>query len=165
VHRLAVITAVVIAAFAITAGQAIGAAPLKGEFDVQFPDTIDCAALDPAWAFNDDFVDFYHIRYQLWVDANGEPLREIDHVEHHSNDVNSVTGFTLHEHNHYTVVVDYVAGTFTLSGAINIAQRKGVGEVIQNAGHKVIDLATGEPLILRGPNKFGDADFCAAIAP
>ena len=92
-------------------------------------------------------------------------MRAIEHIEHHSNDVNSVTGFTLHEHNHYVVITDFMAGTVTINGAINIMQRKGAGSVIQNVGHKVFDLGTGEPLVLRGPNKADDRDFCAAVAP
>ena len=125
--------------------------PERFEFDFHFADTIDCSAFNTAWTFHDDFLDFFHVRGQVWLDANGDPLRAIEHVHHVSNDVNSVTGFTLHEHNHYTVVTDFVAGTITINGAINIMQRKDVGEVIQNTGHKVIDLATGEPLELHGP--------------
>ena len=70
----------------------------------------------------------------MWIDSNGDPLRAIEHVHHVSNDVNSVTGFTLHEHNHITVVTNFVAGTVTLSGAINIMQRPGVSEVIHIVG-------------------------------
>ena len=153
------------AVVAIAAGPAAAAAPERFEDEFQFGDTIDCSEFNPAWTFNDDFHDFFHVRGQVWLDANGEPLRAIEHVHHVSNDVNSVTGFTLHEHNHFTVVTDFVAGTMTFSGAINIMQRKGIGEVIQNTGHKVIDLATGEPLVLHGPNMADDADFCAAVAP
>jgi hypothetical protein len=101
----------------------------------------------------------------VFSDAQGNPLRVINHVEHTSNDVNSVTGFTVHEHNHYVVIEDFVGGTITLNGAINIMQRRGIGSVIQNTGHKVIDAETGEPITLAGPNKADDADFCAAIAP
>jgi hypothetical protein len=163
-RRFVVAAAVVIAAL-VVAGSAAAAAPQRFEFDLQNADTIDCSAFNPAWTFHDDFVDFFHVRGQVWSDAAGNPLREIDHVEHTSNDVNSVTGFTLHEHNHFTVVVDFVAGTVTLSGAINIMQRRSVGEVIHNTGHKVFDLATGDEIVLHGPNKAEDADFCAAVAP
>jgi len=162
--------AVAVAAFVpamlmLGAGPAAAAAPQRFEFDFQNADTIDCSAFNPAWAFHDDFVDFFHDRAQVWFDSNGNPLRAIEHIDHTSNDVNSVTGFTLHEHNHFTIVTDFVAGTMTFSGAINIMQRKGIGEVIQNTGHKVLDLATGEPLVLHGPNMADDADFCAAVAP
>jgi hypothetical protein len=163
--RYAVAAAVVAVVLAFATGPAAAAAPQRFEFDFQFADTIDCFEFNPAWTFHDDFVDFFHDRAQVWSDADGNPLRAIEHLEHTSNDVNSVTGFTLHEHNHFTVVTDFVAGTITISGAINIMQRKGVGEVIQNTGHKVIDLATGEPLVLHGPTMADDVDFCAAVAP
>jgi hypothetical protein len=149
----------------VAAGPAAAAVPERFQFDFDFGDTIDCSEFNPAWTFNDDFHDFFHVRGQVWLDSNGDPLRAIEHVHHVSNDVNSVTGFTLHEHNHYTVVTDFVAGTRTLNGAINIMQRRGVGEVIQNTGHKVIDLATDEPLELHGPDMAEESDFCAAVAP
>jgi hypothetical protein len=129
------------------------------------PGTIDCSEFNPAWTFNDDFVDFFDIRGQVFLDAAGQPVRAIEHVVHRSNDVNSVTGFTVHEHNHFTAQIDFVRGTQTLNGAINIAQRPGVGSVILNAGHKVFDLETGLPLLLRGPNRADDEDFCRAVAP
>jgi hypothetical protein len=161
-----VVAAIVVAvAIAFAAGPAAAAVPERFEFDFQFADTIDCSEFNPAWTFNDDFVDSFHVRGQVWLDANGDPLRAIEHVEHVSTDVNSVTGLTLHEHNHYTLVTDFVAGTVTLNGAINIMQRRGAGEVIQHTGHKVIDLATDEPLELHGPDMAEDSDFCAAVAP
>ena len=141
------------------------AAPERYTDEFDFEDTIDCSQFNPEWTFNDDFHDFFEIRGQLWRDDNGEPVRALEHVHHVSNDVNSVTGFTLHEHNHFTVVTNFVAGTFTLNGAINIMQRRGVGKVIQHTGHKVIDLETDEPLELHGPDMADDSDFCAAVAP
>jgi hypothetical protein len=89
----------------------------------------------------------------------------IDHIVHRSNDVNSVTGFTLHEHNHFVALYDFVRGTVTLNGAINIMQRPGAGSVILNAGHKVFDLETGTPRVLAGPDRADDEDFCRAVAP
>jgi len=140
-------------------------APDRSTTDFQVPDTIDCSEFNPAWTFSDNFTDFFHIKSAVFSDAHGNPLRAISHVEHTSNDVNSLTGFTLHEHNHYVVIEDFVSGTITLNGAINIMQRRGIGSVIHNTGHKVIDAKTGEPITLAGPNKADDEDFCAAIAP
>jgi hypothetical protein len=162
--RSAIAASVAIVALAFAAGPAAAAAPERFQFDFDFADKIDCSEFNPAWTFNDDFHDFFHVRGQVWLDSNGDPLRAIEHVHHVSNDVNSVTGFTLHEHNHYTVVTDFVAGTRTLNGAINIMERRGVGEVIHNSGHKVLDLAD-EPLELHGPNMAEESDFCAAVAP
>src|SRR3954452_19348532 len=131
--------AVVALALALAASPVVGAAPERYTFEDVFSDTIDCSTFDPAWTFNDDFVDFFHVRGQVWLDAAGQPIRAIDHVVHRSNDVNSVTGFTLHEHNHFVAKYDFARGTVTLNGAINIMQRPGAGSVILNAGHKVFD--------------------------
>ena len=128
-------------------------------------DTIDCASFDPAWTFNDDFVDFFEGRGEVWLDSEGQPIRRIEHLVHRSNDVNSLTGFTLHEHNHFVVQFDYVRGTVTLNGAINIMQRPGAGSVILNAGHKVFDFDTGTPIVRAGPDRADDEDFCRAVAP
>ena len=144
---------------------AAGAAPERYTDEFVFSDTIDCSQFDPAWTFNDDFVDFFEIRGQRWLDESGEPIRAIEHIVHRSNDVNSVTGFTLHEHNHFVAQFDFVQGTVSLNGAINIMQRPGAGSVILNAGHKVFDLETGTPFVLAGPDRADDEDFCRAVAP
>jgi hypothetical protein len=157
--------AVTVLALGVAASSSAAAAPERYTFEDVFSDTIDCSEFDPAWTFNDDFVDFFEGRGQVWLDDAGRPIRAIEHIVHRSNDVNSVTGFTLHEHNHFTVLLDFVAGTVTLNGAINIMQRPGAGSVILNAGHKVLDLETGVPFVLRGPNRADDEDFCRAVAP
>jgi hypothetical protein len=157
--------AVLAVALGVVTSPAAGAAPERYTDEFVESDTIDCSSFDPAWTFNDDFVDFFEIRGQVWLDAAGQPIRAIEHVVHRSNDVNSVTGFTLHEHNHFVVKLDFLRGTVTLNGAINIMQRPGAGSVILNAGHKVFDLETGTPLVLAGPDRADDEDFCRAVAP
>ena len=163
--RLLIPLAVLALGLTAAASPAVGAAPERytGEFD--FEDTIDCSQFNPEWTFNDDFHDFFEIRGQLWRDDNGDPVRALEHVHHVSNDVNSVTGLTLHEHNHYTRLLDFVNGTVTLNGAINIMERRGAGQVIHVTGHKILDLETGEPLVIRGPDVADDEAFCAAVAP
>ena len=149
----------------VAASPAAGAAPERYTFEDVQSDTIDCSTFNPAWTFNDDFVDFFEGRGQVWLDDAGQPIRAIEHIVHRSNDVNSVTGFTLHEHNHFTAQLDFIARTVTLNGAINIMQRPGAGSVILNAGHKVFDLETGTPFVLAGPDRADDEDFCRAVAP
>ena len=149
----------------VTASPAVGAAPERYTFEAVESDTIDCSTFNPAWTFNDDFVDFFEGRGQMWLDDAGQPIRAIEHIVHRSNDVNSVTGFTLHEHNHFSVQIDFIAGTVTVNGAINIMQRPGAGSVILNAGHKVFDPETGTPFVLAGPDRADDEDFCRAVAP
>jgi hypothetical protein len=100
------------------------------------------------------------MRGQMTVDSAGNPASAIEHVVHRSNDVNTATGFTIHEHNHFTVKYDFIRNTVALSGANNIAQRAGRGSVIHTSGHKVIDLMTGEPIFISGPENADDIDFC-----
>ena len=162
-RSFAIAAAVVIASLVVATGSATAAAPQRFEFVES--DTIDCSTFNPAWTFNDDFVDFFEGRGQVWLDDAGQPIRAIEHIVHRSNDVNSVTGLTLHEHNHFVALYDFVRGTVTLNGAINIMQRPGAGSVILNAGHKVFDLETGTPRVLAGPDRADDEDFCRAVAP
>jgi hypothetical protein len=154
----------VLAALAVSpAAQA--AAPQRYTTEFQVSDTIDCSKFDPDWQFNDNFTDFFTVRGQMTVDSSGKPVSAIEHVVHRSNDVNSVTGVTIHEHNHFTAKYDFIRSTVALSGAINIAQRAGRGSVIHTSGHKIIDLMTGEPIFISGPEKADDIDFCRAVAP
>jgi hypothetical protein len=164
-RRLLLTIPVVLLALLVGAPSASAGAPERYTDSFVFSDTIDCSQFNPEWQFNDNFTDFFEVRGQQFVDDAGNVISFIEHVQHRSNDMNSVTGFTLHEHNHFVVQGDLVAGTISLSGAINIMQRRAAGEVIQNVGHKVFDLETGDPLQLSGPNKAGDEDFCRAVAP
>jgi hypothetical protein len=132
--------------------------------DFSVPGTIDCSQFNPEWTFDDDFIDTFHLETTLFVNKDGDLVRGITHVVHVSDDVNSETGFTLHEHNHFSFVDDFVAGTFTLNGAINVMQRRGVGSVIRNTGHKVFDGETGDPIFSGGPSIADEEDFCAALA-
>ena len=163
--RLVATLAAAALTFALGASPAGARAPVRYTDHFVFSDTIDCSQFDPAWTFNDDFVDTFDIRGQDYFDAKGNLIRTIEHIHHVSDDVNSVTGFTLHEHNHILAVFNWRADTLALSGALNIMQRPGAGSVIHHAGHKVIDLATGDPLFLAGPDKADDEDFCRAVAP
>jgi hypothetical protein len=165
VKHLLIALAVLALGVTVAASPAVGAAPERYTDEFDFEDTIDCSQFNPEWTFNDDFHDFFEIRGQLWRDDNGEPVRALEHVHHVSNDVNSVTGLTLHEHNHYTRLLDFVNGTETLNGAINIMERRGAGQVIHVTGHKILDLETDEPLVIRGPDVADDEAFCAAVAP
>jgi hypothetical protein len=127
-------------------------------------DSIDCSSFDSAWAFRDDFVDTYDIVGTVYFGADGEPVRVVEHWRQRSDDVNSVTGFTLHEHNRYVVIYDLVKRTRTFNGANNVMQRPGVGSVIRWTGHKVYPLDSDVPIKFAGPAIASDEDFCRSIA-
>ena len=95
VGRIAVVSlaAVGIALCIATASRA--APPSFFEVDFQQPGTIDCSVFNPAWAFSDNFVDFFHVEGADYFDASGNLTREVLHVQQTSNDVNSLTSFTL----------------------------------------------------------------------
>jgi len=144
---------------------ASAAGPERQTFSFIESDSIDCSQFNPAWQFSDDFVDFFDVRRSIYRDASGDVVRVVDHVVHRSNDVNSVTGYTLHEHNHFRAAFDLVARTVTFSGAQNVMQRAGVGSVIRYTGHKVFSFDSDVPLKFSGPSIADDEDFCRAVAP
>ena len=144
---------------------ATAAGPQRETFSFTEADTIDCSQFNPSWQFHDDFVDFLTIRRSLYVNAAGDVIRIVDHVEHHSNDVNSVTGYTLHEHDKFRVEYDLLAETATFSGAQGNMQRPGHGSVINYTGHKIFSFSSDVPIKDAGPNSADDEDFCRAVAP
>jgi hypothetical protein len=154
----------------LSAVKPVSATPPERERE-SFTETgvIDCSNFDQTWGFLDEFVDEFDVRRQYAYGRDGDLVRITEHWEQTSTDVNSVTAFTIHEHNHFLVDVDLVHMTITLSGAINNAQRRGVGSVIQTTGHKVFELdLTREPplgslLVNGGPFRSSDEDFCRAL--
>jgi hypothetical protein len=151
------------AALALLVGSpALAAPPERLEYDLQFDGVIDCGT------FVDNFTDFFHVRETDEFDVDGNLVRILLHIEHHSNDVNSVTGFTIHEHGHSYVVVDFVAGTTTITGNSELATRKGTGVVIQDTGRIVLD-ANGHPIFFAGGRKHsnyvqGEQIYCDALS-
>jgi hypothetical protein len=146
----------------LAASPASATPPTTTTFSFTNPGVIDCGT------FVDNFVDFFDVRETDFFDAAGNPIRIVYNVEHHSNDVNSVTGLTLHEHGHYTITVDLVSGTETDTGHFEIANRPGFGAVVTDVGRVVFD-ANGNLLFfagaLRASQLFqGEQIFCIALA-
>src|SRR3954471_1402942 len=56
--------------------------------------------------FQDHFTDFLSGTRTAFFNSEGNLREVVLHFEHHSNDSNSVTGLTLHEHGHYTLTID-----------------------------------------------------------
>lgn len=152
------------AAMTLLIGSAALAAPGERlEYDLQFSGVIDCGT------FVDNFTDFYHIVETDELDADGNLLRAFKHVEHHSIDVNSVTGFTIYEHGAFRAVDDYVAGTFTATGNRELATVKGTGVVIQDTGKEVTSMQNGDLLFFAGGRKHsnnfqGEQIYCDALS-
>jgi hypothetical protein len=126
------------------------------------PGVIDCGT------FEDNFVDFFSGTVTTFFDADGNPVRLVFHIEHHSNDVNSVTGLAIQEHGHFTASVDLATGTLTITGNSEVANRPGVGVVVQDVGRAVFD-AENNLVFFAGGTKHsevfgGDQVLCDALA-
>lgn len=161
---------------AVTAGcimpfaTATASQPEREHDSFEVSGTIDCSVFDSSWDFSDDFVDVFEVDRQYRYSRTGELVRIVEHWKQRSTDVNSSTGVTINEHNRFVVDIDLVGGTLTVSGALNNAQRRGMGNVIQTTGHKIfeLDLANDPPvgdlLFNAGPYKASDEDFCGAVS-
>ena len=114
------------------------------------------------------FTDFVDAVGTVYFDQSGEPVRIIIHWEHHSNDTNSVTGLTLHEHGHFTETIDLLSGTDTITSNEEVMNRPGTGVVVQDVGKVVYD-ADGNLVFFAGGRNhsgvlLGDEVLCAALA-
>ena len=132
------------------------------EFASEEPGVIDCGP------FKDNFVDFSSGTATTFYDNNGDPIRTVFHIEHHSNDVNSVTGLTIHEHGHFISTFDLITGTETVTGNSEVANRPGLGVVVQDVGRAVYDVDGTLVFFAGGRNHselFGDDQvLCDALA-
>jgi len=156
------VASALVAAALTSPAAALAAARERLEYDLQFEGVVDCGT------FVDNFTDFFHVSETDEFGADGNLVRVLLHVEHHSNDVNSVTGFTIHEHGHFYVVEDLVAGTTTITGNSELANRKGTGVVVQDTGRIVLD-ANGDPIFFAGGRKHsnnvqGEQIYCDALS-
>jgi hypothetical protein len=126
------------------------------------PGVIDCGN------FQDNFVDFFTGTQTTFYDMGGDPVRLVQHVEHHSNDVNSVTGLTIHEHGHFTFTVDLIAETVTITGNQEVANRRSAGVVVQDVGRAVFDFDDNLLFFAGGRNHSelfgGDQVLCDALS-
>jgi hypothetical protein len=118
--------------------------------------------------FQDQFTDFFNGKAATYFDSAGNPIRIVIHWEHHSNDTNSVTGLTLHEHGHFTETIDLLTGTDTATGNQEIINRPGTGVVVQDVGRVVFD-ANGDIVFFAGGRKhsqtlLGEQVLCDALA-
>ena len=136
--------------------------PVRESASFTFSDFIQCDG------FQDQFTDFFNAKAATYFDSAGTPIRIIIHWEHHSNDTNSVTGLTLHEHGHFTETDDLLTGTATITGNQEIINRPGTGVVVQDVGRVVFD-ADFNILFFAGGRKhsqtlLGEQVLCDALA-
>lgn len=140
---------------------ALALAPLPVSFSFSNTGVTKCGT------FQDQFTDFFDAKAATYFDSAGNPIRFVIHWEHHSNDTNSVTGLTLHEHGHFTETIDLLSGTDTITGNEEIMNRPGTGVVVQDVGRVVFD-ADGNLVFFAGGRKhsevlLGDQVLCDAL--
>jgi hypothetical protein len=147
---------------ALLPAAASASAPTRIAFSFAEDGVVDCGA------FQDQYTDFYVVEGQVLSDADGVPVTVMLHYTHTSNDTNSVTGLTLHEHGHYLVVIDLLAGTFTTTGQQGNMNRPGTGEVVQGSGRRVYDLNDNQLFFAGGRTHnevlLGEQIFCDALS-
>src|SRR4051794_3046381 len=136
--------------------------PTANPLRLETPGVVQCDG------FQDNFVDFLSGTQTTFYDRNGEPVQLVIHAEHTSNDVNSVTGFTVHEHGHLTLSIDLITGTMTITGNQEIVNLPHQGVVLQDTGRVIVD-AEGALLFFAGGRKHsqlfqGEEIFCDILA-
>ena len=154
------LAALAAAGIALAALHVAGAAPpVNDKYTYTEGGSIDCGT------FVDNFVDYYTISDTTYFGRNGEAVKDVVHVGHISDDVNSVSGLTLHEHDHFVIIFDFVRGKTYLNGAEFVMNRKGEGIVLHDTGRLVF----GENGIefQAGPHQVNndgeDLAFCRAL--
>jgi len=155
--RIAAIAVAAWAASMLTPAAASATAPTTIQFTDQGSGTIDCGT------FSDNFVDYFTITETTFYDEQGNMTRVVDQVVHTSDDVNSVTGFTLHEHGHATLTFYPATGEFIVDGLALVMTRPGYGIVVIEVGRIVLD-ADGNVVQIAGPNRLDDQDYCNGLA-
>lgn len=164
ITSIGVALAAAVVACLLGAGSAFAIPPTEQTIPASAtPGVIDCGS------FQDNYVDFYTATpWTTYYDTNGNPVRWVLHFDHHSNDVNSVTGLTIHEHGQYTVTIDLITGTATITGNQEVANRPGEGVVVQDVGRQVFD-ADGNLVFFAGGRMHsetlgGDQVLCDALS-
>jgi hypothetical protein len=133
------------------------------QYPLEFEGVVDCGT------FQDQYVDRFEVTEVDVYDSAGNLLRIEYQAVHTSVDTNSVTGFFLEEHGHFHEVDDFIAGTITITGNQEVANRKGHGVVIQDTGRVVIDMTTGDLMSFAGGRKhsqilLGEEIWCDALS-
>ncbi|MEO8436854.1 MAG: hypothetical protein ABI562_00240 [Chloroflexota bacterium] len=124
-------------------------------------DVIDCGSFNATLSRTFTGTDIF------FVDGQDQPLRD-QFVGSMAGTLTSSTGTVVKLRGHIHFVFDFVEGTYTFDGQVFMANRPGVGVVIQDTGKYVTD--SSEPPIVvfeAGPHNvtdIGAAVFCAALS-
>jgi hypothetical protein len=114
------------------------------------------------------FTEAWHvvetISGQTFVDAAGEPIRDLVHVGWIETVSREDTGASIAVRGHWTVTFDHLADTISVTGAFRVGTAPAQGVLIHDAGRFAI-LADG--VFIAGPHDVQfdpDRTYCAALA-
>src|SRR6266567_5046913 len=138
-------------------GSASAMSPTVTHFTDQGSGTIDCGT------FSDNFIDYFTITETTFYDEQGNVARVVDEVVHTSDDVNSVTGLTLHEHGHATLTFYPATGELDIDGLLFVMTRPTYGIVVLAVGRVVLD-AEGNVVQISGHFQAEDQDYCNGLS-
>jgi hypothetical protein len=163
VARVSVVLGIALGVALTSPALAGGATREWSQYPLEFLGSVDCGS------FEDNYIDRYQVTEIDVYDAEHTLLRIEYHALHTSVDRNSVTGFTLEEHGHFYEVDDFVAGTITITGNQEVANRHGVGVVIQDTGRQVYSMDTFDLVFFAGGRKhsqalLGEGIWCDALS-
>src|SRR5262249_47820645 len=132
------VTVVSLAAASVGAAGA-NATPPTNEQTVVIPYafSVDCGPY--GFAFSNAVQGTETDRFQTFYDANGNPVKVVDHGGFIESDTNSVTGKTLAFGQNWIETFDLVAGTRTDVGKEFLMPDPGNGIVIHDTGRVVFD--------------------------
>jgi len=109
-----------------------------------------------------------HVRVEIFVDAAGNPVRELDHFNFVGVITNPATGQTFRDVSHVTLQFDEDTGELTNVGNLINLMLPGEGTVLRGVGRRTID-ANGNVLFEAGVHEavglgtdLADA-ICAAL--
>jgi hypothetical protein len=111
----------------------------------------------------EDFVE--DVTVTTFFDNAGNPIRVQVHVNFNGIITNSVTGQTLRDPGHHTIIIDLEEGTTTFAGMVFAITVPGKGIAVLDAGKVVFD-AEVNVIFVGGPHQFleeGPALICAAL--
>jgi hypothetical protein len=153
----------------VLAVQALAAPPVHSSFVVSGEeDPIDCGngvVLTETFTFTS--------RRTTFSDAAGNRTRFIDQGYYDGMITNEATGERFVDRNHYTLKVDFVAGTITINGAsYRIRSEDGGPVLVKDLGHIVfsldsldtIEMSSKHPVLVAGFDATVEEAFCAALA-
>jgi hypothetical protein len=108
-----------------------------------------------------------HDRGQIadYFDAAGNPVKQVGHINSIETDTNLLTGKSVLIRTHITVHLDYVTGTWAITGLFNGGTFPKEGLVLQDVGRVEFD-ANGDPVVFHGVHDTftkGEQAFCDAL--